>query len=60
MSEEQWQLLVDQWLPSDADRAYVTSLMVGVHEQGKMAGWLAPPVAGIHGRPVDFAYVKVA
>ncbi len=50
--------LTDQFLPSASDRAYVESLMVGVHERGKMAGWVAPPVSGINGRPVDFDYVK--
>ena len=58
LTEAQWVASVHNWLPSAADRAYVESLMIGVHEQGKMAGWVAPPVAGINGRPVDFHYVK--
>ena len=58
LTDEQWTASVDQWLPSESDRRYVESLMIGVHERGKMAGWIAPPTNGIHGRPVDFDYVK--
>jgi benzoyl-CoA 2,3-dioxygenase component B len=31
--------------------------MVPVTEPGKMAGWIAPPKRGIHGKPIDFDYV---
>ena len=34
------------WLPTDDDRAHVESLMVGVTEPGKMAGWVAAPATG--------------
>ena len=47
------------WLPTDDDRAFVESLMVGVNEPGQMAGWVAPPSTGIHAKPVDFEYVKI-
>jgi benzoyl-CoA 2,3-epoxidase subunit B len=50
---------VNDWLPSASDREYVESLMVGVHEQGKMANWVAAPSTGIHAKPVDYDYVKV-
>jgi benzoyl-CoA 2,3-dioxygenase component B len=33
--------------------------MVPVREPGKMAGWLAPPTSGLHGKPVDYEYVKL-
>ena len=46
------------WLPTDADSAYVGSLMTPVTEPGKMANWIAPPAQGIGGRPVDMAYVR--
>ena len=29
-----------------------------VVEPGKIAGWVAPPARGIHGKPVDYEYVK--
>ena len=46
------------WLPSDADRMFVHSLMQPVSEPGQMAGWIAPPDRGINGLPVDYAYVR--
>ena len=47
------------WLPSEADRAFVKSLMQRVIEPGKMAGWLAPPERGINNLPVDYEYVRL-
>jgi benzoyl-CoA 2,3-epoxidase subunit B len=49
----------DEWLPSEADRAYVKSLMKQVTEPGKIAGWIAPPERGINSLPVDYEYVKL-
>jgi len=46
-----------EWLPTEDDRAYVRSLMKGVFERGKMAGWIAPPERGINTKPTDFEYV---
>jgi len=54
-----WGSAVDGWLPSDDDKAHVQSLMVGVTEPGRMAGWIAPPSTGINQKPVDYDYVKV-
>ena len=48
----------DRWLPSDADRAYVRSLMHAVYEPGKMANWIAAPRRGINNLPVDTVYVR--
>jgi benzoyl-CoA 2,3-dioxygenase component B len=48
-----------QWLPSDADRAYVGSLMTPVYEPGKMANWIAAPRRGINNQPVETAYVRL-
>lgn len=59
LGDTEWESNIDRWLPSGADRAYVESLMVGVHERGKMAGWVAPPQSGIHAKPVDYDYVQV-
>ena len=59
IGEEEWAAHVGEWLPSDSDRAYVESLMVGVHEPGRMAGWVAAPSTGIHAKPVDYDYVRV-
>jgi benzoyl-CoA 2,3-dioxygenase component B len=54
-----WAAAADGWLPTDADRAHVESLMVGVNEPGKMAGWVAAPATGVHAKPVDYEYVRV-
>jgi len=56
--DHEWNAMVEQWLPSDADRAYVASLMGRVTAPGKFAGWIAPPVMGINRQPVDFEYVR--
>ncbi|MBD5635393.1 MAG: benzoyl-CoA 2,3-epoxidase subunit BoxB [Candidatus Eremiobacteraeota bacterium] len=49
----------DAWLPTDADRAFVHSLMQAVIEPGKMAGWIAPPDRGINSLPVPYEYVRL-
>jgi benzoyl-CoA 2,3-dioxygenase component B len=59
LDETEWQEHVDEWLPSEADRAYVQSLMVQVTEPGKIAGWIAEPPKGINGQPFDFEYVRL-
>ena len=41
------------------DREYVRSLMHPVVETGKIANWIAPPAAGIKGKPFDFEYVRL-
>ena len=50
----------DEWLPSQADRAFVASLMQPVTEIGQIAGWIAPPERGIKGLPFDYEYVRRA
>jgi benzoyl-CoA 2,3-dioxygenase component B len=49
----------DEWIPSDADKAYVKSLMQRVTEPGKMAAWIAPPDRGINAQAVEYEYVKL-
>jgi benzoyl-CoA 2,3-dioxygenase component B len=53
----EWRARRRDWLPTTEDYAFVRSLMVKVTEPGRVAGWIAPPRRGIHGQPVDFAYV---
>ena len=49
----------DEWLPSEADRTYVRSLMARpVREPGHFASWIAPPARGINHQPIDFRYVR--
>ncbi|HEY3239640.1 MAG TPA: benzoyl-CoA 2,3-epoxidase subunit BoxB [Acidimicrobiia bacterium] len=59
VDQDDWDANVGKWLPTDQDKDHVASLMQGVHEAGKMAGWIAPPGAGIHGKPVDFEYIRL-
>jgi benzoyl-CoA 2,3-dioxygenase component B len=47
-----------EWLPTDADRAYVQSLMKPVHQAGQMANWIAAPKRGINRQPVEYEYVR--
>jgi len=47
------------WLPDEADRSFVHSLMQGVFDRGKLAAWIAPPDRGINNNPVDYEYVKL-
>ena len=59
ISDSEWEANVAAWLPTDDDKAHITSLQVGITEPGKMAGWVAPPSTGIHQKPVEFEYVKL-
>ena len=58
ISEEEWNRRRAEWLPSDADREYVQSLMHPVVELGKIANWVAPPPRGVNGQPFEFEYVR--
>ncbi len=58
VSEAQWAAKVDEWLPSDSDRAYVGSLMGRVVEPGQFANWIAPPMMGVNRQPVNYDYVR--
>ena len=60
IAAELWAAAQDRWLPSDADRAFVKSLMKPVTEPGKMAAWIAPPDRGINALAVDYEYVRLA
>ena len=55
-----WRRQVEDWLPSESDRAYVGSLMPeATTEPGKFANWIAPPSRGINHQPIDFEYVRL-
>ncbi len=57
---EEYDRRIREWLPSEADRAFVRSLMQQVREPGKMAAWIAPPDRGINNLPVDYEYVRLS
>ena len=60
ITEEQFNARRDEWLPTEADKIYVKSLMLPVLEPGKMAHWIAAPARGINGKPIEFDYVRRA
>jgi benzoyl-CoA 2,3-dioxygenase component B len=58
LTAPEWQRQVGEWLPTEQDHAFITSLMQPVTAPGRIAGWIAPPPRGIHGKPLDYEYVK--
>jgi benzoyl-CoA 2,3-dioxygenase component B len=58
LDHAEWEARKHQWLPGEADEAYVKSLMRPVIEPGKIANWIAPPLRGINGQAFDFEYVR--
>ncbi len=59
IAKDEYERRKDEWVPSEADRAFVKSLMRKVTEPGKMAGWIAPPERGINNLAVDYEYVHL-
>lgn len=59
LPREEYDRRLHDWIPSEADRAFVRSLMQRVVEPGKMAGWVAPPDRGINNLPVEYEYVHL-
>ncbi len=59
MSQSDYDKHKDQWIPSEADRDYVRSLMQPVTEPGKIANWLGKPKTGIKGLPFEYEYVRL-
>jgi benzoyl-CoA 2,3-epoxidase subunit B len=59
ISAEEYERRKGEFLPTEADRAFVKSQMKAVMEPGKVAGWIAPPDRGINSQPVDYEYVHV-
>ena len=58
VSETEWRSHEDEWLPNQADREFVGSLMTPVTEPGKFASWIAPPPRGINHQPIELDYVR--
>jgi benzoyl-CoA 2,3-dioxygenase component B len=59
ITKEEFERHRSEWLPTLHDREYVRSLMHPVTEPGKIANWIAPPAAGIKGKPFEFEYVRL-
>jgi benzoyl-CoA 2,3-dioxygenase component B len=59
LDDAAWNAKKSEWLPSEADEAYIKSLMHAVYEPGKMASWIAAPMKGINNLPAEFQYVRI-
>jgi benzoyl-CoA 2,3-dioxygenase component B len=60
ISEEEFERHRAEWLPDEADKAYIKNLMRPVLGLGQMAHWIAAPARGINGKPLDFEYIRKA
>jgi benzoyl-CoA 2,3-dioxygenase component B len=59
LSKDEFEAKKDAWLPSEADKQFVQSLMQKpIWDPKEMANWIAAPKQGIKGRPTDFEYVR--
>ena len=59
LSTEAWEARKYEWLPSPADKAYLSNLMtIAVHDADTFANYIAPPSRGVHRQPVNFSYVR--
>lgn len=59
LTDAEWTARRDAFLPTAADAAFIADLMKPVHQPGEYASWIAPPKAGIDGKPGDFEYVQI-
>ena len=59
IDEATWQRKAGDWLPTEADREFVKSLMVPCHARGQIASWIAPPAKSVDGKPFDWEYVRL-
>jgi benzoyl-CoA 2,3-dioxygenase component B len=59
LDKAEWERRRGEWLPTDADRAYVANLQKGVREPGQIANWIAKPARGIKGLPFEYEYVRL-
>ncbi|MFN2645670.1 MAG: benzoyl-CoA 2,3-epoxidase subunit BoxB, partial [Burkholderiales bacterium] len=60
ISREDYERRLEDWIPTERDRAFVHSLMQRVIEPGKMAAWIAPPERGVNNLPVNSEYVRLS
>ncbi|MFQ5534167.1 MAG: benzoyl-CoA 2,3-epoxidase subunit BoxB [Sphingomonadales bacterium] len=59
ITESEWDERHHNWLPTEADNAFVQSLMHKVTRPGQFAAWIAPPKRGINNQPLDFEYARL-
>ena len=59
LAGETWSARVGEFLPDEADAAFITGLMQPETRPGKFASWIAPPKVGIDNKPGEFEYVQI-
>jgi benzoyl-CoA 2,3-dioxygenase component B len=59
LEKPEWERRRAEWLPTEADRAYIASLQKPVREVGKIANWIGKPPRGIKGLPFEYEYVRL-
>jgi benzoyl-CoA 2,3-dioxygenase component B len=59
VDKAEWDRRRGEWLPSDADRAYVANLQKAVTDPAQIANWIAKPARGIKGLPFEYEYVRL-
>jgi benzoyl-CoA 2,3-dioxygenase component B len=59
VARQEYERRLEDWIPSERDRAFVHSLMQKVVEPGKMAAWIAPPERGVNNLALDYEYVHL-
>ncbi|HVN27209.1 MAG TPA: benzoyl-CoA 2,3-epoxidase subunit BoxB [Candidatus Binataceae bacterium] len=59
ISDPEWQAHNAEWLPTQADKDFVASVMKPERRPGHFAGWIAPPIRGINLQPIEFEYVML-
>jgi len=58
VAREAWEARKGGWLPTEADGAFIRSLMRQVIEPGKVAGWISPPARKVNHLDADYEFVK--
>ena len=58
ITDADWETRRQEWLPSDADMAFVKSLMKPCLGHGQIASWIAPPKKGINGNAFEWDYIR--
>jgi len=58
LDEATWTAREGDLLPTPEDRRQVAELMKPEYDEGKFAGWIAPPPQGINDMPVEYDYVR--
>ena len=58
-TEDNWLSHRDSWLPTQADKDYLHSIMDRAYTNpGEFAPWISPPARGINNQPIDAEYVR--